>query len=263
MAKNAQGSSDGVSRKERRAAERAARKGESSGSSTPGSSSGPSMLVISIGAIVVGLILVAVLVLLSGGLGGGTAVAMPPDEKVVPVELRDGRSLGDPAAPVTIEAFEDPQCPACGLFTERIEPLLVNGPIKDGTVYFTFKDFAFLGPESFDAATAMRVADAMDDKFWDYHAIVYHNQDGENQGAFSLERLADMAEAIGLDRAEFLDLMQDPQYLQAVQAEVQEGQQRGVKSTPTLFINGELRAGVPDWNDLRDLIDAKAAEAAS
>ena len=262
MANNDQGSTDGMTRKQRRAAERAARKSGSSSTSKSGGGSGPSMLMISIGAVVIGLVAVAALVLLSGGLDDNAAVAMPPDDKIAPAELRDGRSLGDPNAPVRIEAYEDPQCPACGLFTERIEPLLVGGPVKDGTVYFTYKDFAFLGPESFDASVAMRVAEAMDGKFWDYHAIVFHNQDGENRGAFSREQLADMAEAIDLDRDEFLELMDDPQFLADVEAEGLEGRDLGVNSTPSLIVNGELVAGVPNWDDLSALIEAQAEAAA-
>ena len=137
------------------------------------------------------------------------AVAMP-EVPAPAAELRVGRSLGDPAAPVKIDVFEDPQCPACGLYTERIEPLLIAGPVTDGQVFLTYRDFPFLGQESLDAAVAMRVAEAMDGKFWDYHALVFHNQDGENQGAFTLDRLADMAELLGLDRETFLAEMEDP-----------------------------------------------------
>ena len=46
------------------------------------------------------------------------------------------------------DVYEDPQCPSCRLFTERIEPLLVAGPVADGEVFMTYKDMAFLGPES-------------------------------------------------------------------------------------------------------------------
>ena len=47
----------------------------------------------------------------------------------------------------------------------------------------------------------MRVAEDLDGKFWDFHQLVFHNQHGENQGAFTRERLADIAELVGLERA--------------------------------------------------------------
>ena len=86
----------------------------------------------------------------------------------------------------------------------------------------------------------MRVAEALDGKFWDYHQVVFHNQDGENDGAFTRDRLADMAELVGLDRDDFLRQMDDPSYRAAVEAEVLEGAELGINSTPTLVVNGEL-----------------------
>jgi protein-disulfide isomerase len=185
-----------------------------------------------------------------------------PDVPAPAQELRVGRSLGNPDAPVKIDVFEDPQCPACGAYTERIEPLLIAGPVSDGQVFLTYKDFPFLGHESLDAAVAMRVAEAMDGKFWDYHGVVFHNQQGENQGAFSLERLADMAEIVGLDRAAFLEGMEEPVHQAAVQAEQAEGAALGINSTPSLVINGEVVRGVPQWEDLKQRI-ATAADGAA
>jgi len=219
-------------------------------------------MVISIGAVIIGLLVVGALVVFSGGFGDDdTAAVSEPAEQPLVQELAVGRSLGDPDAPVKIDAYEDPQCPACGLFTSNIEPLLVAGPIKDGKVFFTYKDFAFLGEESFDAATAMRVAEELDGKFWDYHQIVFENQINENQGAFSMDRLADMAELIGLDRDEFLAEMENPVHLEAVEAEGLEGRELGVNSTPSLAINGELTRGVPQWEELEALIDDPIAGA--
>jgi protein-disulfide isomerase len=214
------------------------------------------------GAIAIALVTIVALVVISGGLEGDEVAAVSaPDVPAPAQELRQGRSLGDPAAPVRIEVFEDPQCPACGLYTERIEPLLIAGPVTDGQVFLTYKDLPFIGPESLDAAVAMRVADALDGKFWDLHAVVFHNQDGENQGAFSTDRLADMAELVGLDREAFLEEMQDPTYEAAVQAEAAEAAALEINSTPSLVINGEVLRGVPEWDDLKARIEAAAGAA--
>ena len=222
--------------------------------------SGPSVMVISVVAVVLGLVAVLALVLLSGGLGGNEVEAVSqPDTPAPAAELRVGRSLGDPDAPVKIEVFEDPQCPACGRYTERIEPLLIAGPVTDGKVFLTYRDYPFLGQESIDAAVALRVAEDLDGRFWDYHQLVFYNQHGENQGAFTLERLADMAELVGLDREAFLAAMEDSKYQAAAEAEAAEGSALGVSSTPTLFVNGEIMRGVPEWEALSQQIDAAAS----
>jgi len=210
-------------------------------------------------AIVIGLLAVFALIAAGGGLGDEVQAVSEPEVAPPAAELRVGRSLGDPGAPVKIDVFEDPQCPACGLFTERIEPLLVAGPVTAGEVFMTYRDMAFLGPESVDAAAAMRVAEEMDGKFWEYHNVLFHNQSGENGGAFSTERLADMAVLVGLDRDEFLAELGDAQYSEAVDAETAEGRSLGVNSTPTLIIDGVLAPGVPDWDELRSRIDSAVA----
>lgn len=265
MSNDTQGSpSDNMTRKQRRAAERAARKGgtKDTGSSS-GSSSGPSMLMISIVAIGIGLVAVVALVLLSGGLDSEEVAASvsEPEAAAPAAELRNGRTLGELSAPVSIDVYEDPQCPACGLFTERIEPLIISEYVTDGTASFTYNDFVFLGDESWDAAVAMRVAEDMDGKFWDYHQILFHNQSGENDGGFTRERLADMAEVIGLDRDEFLSGLDDPAYRAAVEASNEAGRELTINSTPSLVVNGEVIRGVPSWDDLNAVVETAAADA--
>jgi protein-disulfide isomerase len=220
------------------------------------------MLVISVAAIIIGFVIIVALIGISGGLGDdGTGMPAVAASDIAPPaqDLRQGRSLGDPNAPVKIEVYEDFQCPACGLYTERIEPLLIAGPVADGTAYLTIKDFPFIGQESLDAAVAARVAEDLDGKFWDYHGLLFHNQHGENQGAFSRERLADMAVLVGLDRQAFLDGLDDAGYQAAIEAEHAEGADLGVSSTPTLFVNGELIRGVPSWDDLAAVIATAAS----
>jgi protein-disulfide isomerase len=250
------------SRRERRAAQRAARKGSGSGNGSS-AGSGRSIALISAVALAAGVVVVAALILFSGVLDEDetTAVAASGIEPP-PQELRVGRSLGDPDAPVPILLFEDPQCSACGIWSKRIEPLLIAGPVTDGDAFLTYKDFVFYGPESLDAAVAMRAAEEMDGKFWDFHDILYHNQGPTNSGAYSRDRLGDMAELIGLDRETFLALLDDEDLIAAVQAETLEAtEERELTSTPTLIIGDEVVVGVPAWEDLRDTVAEQAAAA--
>jgi protein-disulfide isomerase len=222
------------------------------------------MLVVSIGAIGIGLVAVVALVLLSGGLGGSSVAAVSPSDIPAPAEeLRQGRTLVQPGStpPVTIEVYEDPQCGHCATFTKRIEPLLISEFVADGTASLTYKDFVVFGGESWDAAAAMRVAEALDGKFWELHGVIFQNQSGVNDGAYSRARLADMAALVGLDRDEFLREMDDPSYRDAVEAEVLEGNELTISSTPTLVINGELIRGTPPWEDLAAIIEEAAGTA--
>ena len=88
------------------------------------------------------------------------------------------------------------------------------------------------------------------------HALVFANQHGENKGAFARDRLARMAEMLGLDTAAFVTLLDDPALRAAVKAELAEGSAAGVSQTPTLSINGTLTSGAPSWDELKQLVEA-------
>jgi protein-disulfide isomerase len=162
----------------------------------------------------------------------------------------NGLSLGDPNASVTIDVFEDFQCPACKYFTESIETLVIQNLVKTGKAQYIFHPYPFLdggsaseGGESDQAANAAMCANAQG-KFWDMHATLFANWDGENQGAFSDVRLQAMAKSIGLDMNAFNDCFTAKKYLSAIQADMDLGQKMGVSGTPTAFVNGQ-RAGQP------------------
>jgi protein-disulfide isomerase len=165
---------------------------------------------------------------------------------VTPADLPnpDGLSLGDPEAPVTIDVFEDFQCPACQFFTESIETLIIQNLVATGKARYVFRNYPFIdgagagsSGESDQAANASMCANEQE-KFWEMHSIIYANWNGENQGAFSDRRLQAMAESVGLDMNNFNDCFNANKYEEEIQADFDLGQEMGVSGTPTVFVNG-------------------------
>ena len=106
-----------------------------------------------------------------------------------------------------------------------------------------WRDFAFLGPESFWAAEAARCANDQG-KFWQYHDILFNRQNGENQGAFVKDNLKKFAGELGLDQTVFDNCLDGGKYTQAVKDDTDYGRSVGVNGTPATFINGEIVEGV-------------------
>ena len=227
--------------------------------STPEGRSRSPIAWLSIVGLVFGTAIVASLIISGQGArpGGDTSGIQPAI--AMPAAFVQGRSMGDPDAPVQIEVWSDFQCPACGMFTRTIEPLLRSTYIEDGTVQLRYRDLAFLGNESVDAAVAARVADDIGPGFWRFHDILFANQAGGEWGGFSRERLGAMAESLGMDRATFLDRLDDPALRAAVREETASGTAAGIDSTPTLVIDGVAYAGSPAWERLAQLIDRLVA----
>lgn len=164
--------------------------------------------------------------------------------------------LGKSSAPVTMVEFGDFQCPFCGRLFKESLPQIKKDYIDTGKVKFYYNDFAFLGPESIQAAAAAKCADDQG-KFWDYHDYIYNHQQGENQGAFSYDNLKKFAGALGLDQNKFNSCVTAKKYEQAVQDETKRGQQYGVKSTPSTFVNGDLVLGAVPYDVLKVKIEEK------
>jgi protein-disulfide isomerase len=177
----------------------------------------------------------------------------------------DGLSVGDANAPVTIDVFEDFQCPACQRFTENTEPLIIQNLVSTGKARYVFHNYPFLdgnsagnGGESDQAANASMCASEQG-KFWEMHSILYANWNGENQGAFSNRRIQAMAESIGLDMGAFNSCFNANQYEAEIQADLDLGKQWGVSGTPTVFVNGQ-RVGaprqVPSYEEIANAVNA-------
>jgi protein-disulfide isomerase len=151
----------------------------------------------------------------------------------------DGRQIGDPSAPVLIELYEDFQCPGCKVFTDSIEPQLLNAYVATGQARLIFRYYPFIGPESLQAAYASTCADEQG-RFWDYHDMLFANQQGENRGAFVDRRLLAFAEDLGLDMDAFQVCFDEQAHESEIAEDVEAARQAGVTSTPTILVNGVL-----------------------
>ena len=162
--------------------------------------------------------------------------------------------LGDQNAPITIIEYGDFQCPYCAKFFKETESSVREKYVKTGKAKFIYRDFAFLGDESFWAANAARCAGEQN-KFWQYHDYLYSNQSGENQGAFSKDNLKSFASALGLDKEKFNSCLDSEKYTILIQEETKTGGEAGVSGTPASFINGVLYAGALSTASFTKILD--------
>lgn len=162
---------------------------------------------------------------------------------------------GDPDAPVTIIEFADFQCPYCGRFFAQTKPQIDEQYMQSGKVRFGYFNFAFLGQESNWAAEAAECASDQN-KFWEFHDMLYTSQSGENQGAFNKENLKKFAKDLGLDTSAFNDCLDSGKYTQLIQDESTMASSIGVRSTPTFLINGQAVVGAQPYEIFQQTIDS-------
>ncbi|HEB64868.1 MAG TPA: hypothetical protein ENJ02_04925 [Chloroflexi bacterium] len=220
--------------------------------------------------IVLGLVLIVAGILITPSIRQATQPVgdvVVPDFKTLP--QHQANTMGDPNAPLTVVEFSDFQCPACKAFTDLVEETFIEEYVATGKVYFVYRSMGkWIGQESVAAIEAAYCAGEQN-KFWEYHDILFANHTGENVGDFLEKRLIAFAENIdGLDVKAFRDCLDSDKYVQQANADFSDGRNLGVQGTPTLFvyITGSDTPltpiqGVPQIAQLRQILDDALAQA--
>ena len=143
--------------------------------------------------------------------------------------------LGDQSAEITILEFGDYQCTFCYKFHKETLPILKDEFINNGKIKMVFKDFPLNGDDSKIAGEAAYCAEDQN-KYWDYHDILYQNWAGERTGWIKFDVLYQFAKDTNLDLEQFTDCLTDHKYLKRVLENERYGIEIDVDATPTFLI---------------------------
>jgi protein-disulfide isomerase len=178
-----------------------------------------------------------------------------------------GVPIGRDDAPVTIWEFVDYQCPHCAQFSSFTGRLIRQNYVDNGgPVRWVMYDFVIGSfPHSIPAALAARCAGEQG-QYWPMHDVVLARQNRWTVGDRPAPVLRDFAEELGLDMGAYDACMGDRRHLTAIAATRKYGDQLGVNSTPTIFLNGRrLAPAETSYEAIEALIqaavDSLAAEA--
>ena len=213
-------------------------------------------------AILGGVVLVVALLIIPGLLKSSAPVG---DFTIITPVARpqaSGTAMGDPKAPVRIDAFEDFQCSACLYYAQNVEPAIVDEFVATGKVYYVFRQYPFIDDnsatrESDQSANASMCAEDQG-RFWDYHDMLFANWKGENVGYLTDKRLTAFAQALGLDMNAFDACFKANKHKDQINADLADGVKMGVSGTPSVFVNGTLivPGKVPTIDDIRAAVNA-------
>jgi len=168
-------------------------------------------------------------------------------QKPTVIEVKNRPVMGADDASVTVVEFSDFLCPFCAKASRYIK--LTESGTHD-TTRFVFRHFPLdkscnrkLRSDVHPGACLLAegaVCASEQNKFWEYHDIAF-----ETEGPISRSVVMDNASKIGLALGEFKSCLDSGRGLKVVREDIEAAFNAGVKSTPTLFINGRRLRGVP------------------
>jgi protein-disulfide isomerase len=200
----------------------------------------------------------------------GLSIAPPPQPTPAPAptpaplpedaSLDDAAGIkGDPDAPVVIVEYSDYQCPFCQRHFAQVLPEL-QSYIDDGTVLYVFKDFPLtsIHPQAPKAAEAARCAGDQE-AYWEMHDLLFQNQQQWSGQATAVDIFKGYAGQLGLDQAAFDQCLDSDTHAAAVEANLQQGVEFGVRGTPGFFVNRTPLPGAYPIEAFQQLIEQALA----
>jgi protein-disulfide isomerase len=194
----------------------------------------------------------AVLVLLiAGGIGWAVYSSQKPTNFTAPPGANaDGTGIVEGGGPVTIDLYEDYQCPACKHFQQANGPT-IKELISEGKAKVVFHPVAYLNrfssTEYSTRSSAAAGCAAKGGKFTEFTDQLFERQPPENSAGLSNAELIDIGAGVGLNKDEFSSCVNAGTYKSWTAHVTDEASKDGVTGTPTIKVNGyEIQNPTPD-----------------
>jgi protein-disulfide isomerase len=190
-------------------------------------------------------------ILLGAAAGGVAALAgfwLPPGPaRAGEMALfEDDRILGSAAAPITIIEYSSLTCPHCAAFHADALTQIKETLIADGRVRLVYRHFPIGGTALRAAAVANCIEGA---RYFGFLDLLFKSQKRWAKADDPLKMLGQMARLAGLSQEKFEACANDEAEMDRILERRQDGVRTyGVKSTPTLIVNGRKVEGARSFD---------------
>jgi protein-disulfide isomerase len=180
----------------------------------------------------------------SGGDGGPELLDSAPSGPPV---------LGDPEAAVTLEVFEDFNCPHCQDYNAEGFPEIRADYLETEQIRYVHRDLPFIHPTSWQAASAAREAyRSYREPFWSYKSALM--SEGSRIRDDAPDVFGEVADAENLDSERIQQAGANRTHEQRISQDRARAEELGIRGTPGFVVDGEVLAGLAD---ARQTIDQK------
>jgi protein-disulfide isomerase len=196
-------------------------------------------------------------------LAASSVMATPPANpqiKITPELIATAKSLGDKNAPIIVEDFTDFQCPGCRILFLNTTSRVIDDYVLSGKVYLVHHDYPIERehPYALEAARWANAA-ALVGKFEKVELALFTEQ--TTWGANG--RIEDVVGTV-LSPAEMKrvrEFVNHPEIQEAITRDIAMARERGVNSTPRLFVTHKgqrvaLPPGAVSYSILKEYLDS-------
>ncbi len=166
---------------------------------------------------------------------------------------------GAGADKVKLVEFGDFQCPACKQYYPLVKQIKEKYAQQ---ITFQFRHFPLtqIHPNAFIGSRAAEAA-GLQGKFFEMYDMLYENQENWSTSSNPTPILEDYAKQLGLNIDKFKSDMNSSAVASVINADLKAGQQLGVNSTPTFFINDKkIEKNPTSIDEFSKLIDEAIAQ---
>lgn len=135
------------------------------------------------------------------------------------------------------------------------EPAIKESYVKSGQVKLVFNPVLNHGDRSHQTHQAAECA-AEQGQFWEFHDVLYENQDLFWSGDIRAT-VKQLAAEHGLDTTSFNACIHEQRYLELIFSQDEIRQERGIRGQPVFDINGEFLFGAQPFETFQAIIEAQ------
>jgi protein-disulfide isomerase len=142
---------------------------------------------------------------------------------------------GTPSSKKVVVEYSDFQCPACKAYEPMVEQLIAKHS-KD--IAFVYRHFPLPQHKNSTKGALAAEAAGVQGKFWEMHNMLFENQDSWAEKSNPQDEYVSYAKKLKLNIDQFTKDMDSDVLKKKIDMQSQSGEQVGVNSTPSFFVNG-------------------------
>ena len=151
---------------------------------------------------------------------------------------QEGAVLGRDSAPVTVEVFNDLQCPDCADYQRDAIVPLIEERVRDGEIKLVFHHFS-LSPRQTTLASYAATAAGIQGRQWQYIELFFVNQDEAKREGVTDELLERIAAAVlELELAPWKRDLDSQEVKDIVEADADLALERRLPAEPAVVVTG-------------------------